>query len=260
MSGALMWISTGHSPLVAHFPGNYYKSISNPVGKFFNQLSSRIQSLSFPKNMTVLTWNSHAHKSTLEKHLNKFNAPHMVLGRGCKWHFRRKIDLTLSALRGISTPYVMGLDANDVLVWGDFQRAVNFLAASPHGMLLNSDYTYFPTIPTVTDDLVLFQEETGHKYLNSGVWIAEYDTCLEFFENANSAKPPTDLVSKPTPPYRLASGGICTPTNPPHCDQAVFNYMFKKMHPKMGLDYDCDLFIVVNMSSVGDIRFHLPLL
>lgn len=252
-------------PVVAHFPGGTRNKPKTEIGKLFKQLSHPVKKgiphqIIKPDDLTIITWNSESSPSLLEQGLNNSNIPYVVLGQGQRpWSYILKIHLTHKALNRIETPYVMGLDAYDVIVCGDLQRAIDQLKIKKCQMLLNGDTNLFPRCPPLTDDIEQFQKSMPNskrecRYLNSGVWITTYDFCKKYFEDCIHAHPPTEQYKHPTPPFTpLGTTAVMRPQNPPRCDQAVFNYLFTQLYPDMQLDYNCDVFQVVNFLSAQHI-------
>ncbi len=69
------------------------------------------------RELTVITWNTSQNKSILELSLEKLGVPCKVLGRGHRnWSNSLKLEIAIKFLTTVNTPYVLALDAYDVLV------------------------------------------------------------------------------------------------------------------------------------------------
>ena len=161
--------------------------------------------------------------------------------------------------------YVMGLDAMDVIVstdldgkgklWDDIIRLYN---ESPFDILYNAEKSCWPDPRTglgtslkdgyLVEELnrcihieeEIFKGMYGSEwcYLNSGCWIGRLDKVIEFYEEVHK------LISE-YPEAKINEGFFGG-------DQGFIRALIPKFWPKVGIDYNCDIFQTLQKVECGD--------
>jgi len=220
-------------PLVVHAPGvtgkNYlWQAVRN---EFF--LSGK-RSYGGAEDLTILTWNSTGQPGILQQCLDHLGIPHVVLGLGIQdWKNLYKIRLTQEALAAITTKYVMGIDANDVLVLAHPLTILErFRAEFSCKLLIGAETHCFPEIA----ELRRYEDSlpgatSPWRYLNSGMWIGETAFCRRFFAAAAETEPWQGHER-----FRRS-------------DQGVLKKVMRRFYPDATLDYECRLFQNINVRA-----------
>ena len=115
----------------------------------------------------------------LEYHGQRYSVHGRDIGR---WEMRVKHGLSLAAARQSTAPYIMGLDAFDVVYTGNLWRAVELMRSKGKQMLLCGDEKWWPEY---SPEWLKEKEEQGdgwRRYLNAGAWIAKREYAIEFLD------------------------------------------------------------------------------
>jgi len=220
-------------PLVVHAPGLTGKNLLWQAVKTEFFLSER-RSYGGAAGLTILTWNNRRQPGVLQQCLDHLGVPHVVLGQGVRhWKNLYKNRLTHEALAEVTTPYVMGLDAADVLVLGHPQAILDrFRGEFSCKLLIGAETHCFPEIAELRrfEDSLPGATSPWH-YLNSGMWIGETGFCREFFRVAAETEPwPGDERFQ-------------------RSDQGVLKKVFRRFYPQALLDTQCRMFQNLNLRA-----------
>lgn len=220
---------TGAAPHVLHRNGNpsNWRAVWPEVVKaFFSE--SRAIDPACPE-VTVLTWNSRPAKGVLQECLDWRGVPYLTLGRTLEW-WRNcyKIYLTADALRRVTTPYVMALDADDVLVLSPIGEILETFQAFGCDIVIGSEKHSWPDVRS----LARFERsiaQSEYCYLNSGAWIGRTEACARFFQDCQDADLGEILNDKSNMTIL-------------YDDQGRTRQAFRRNYPAVQLDYQCRIF------------------
>jgi hypothetical protein len=194
----------------------------------FDRLKDKV--LSGPKrnigaipDLTIVTWSNKSELTPLEENLKHYGLPHLVMGKeyaGVKWHQKLKLEILKSALAGIKTELIMGLDSFDVLLLDDPKKALESFRKSGCEMLFNASCYNWPR----DFETSAFEEsvvKVRFRYLNGGCFIAKAEFLKTVLEDDFCR------VSK--------SYGDFT-------EQMFYKLMYQKYYPKIKIDSRCEIF------------------
>lgn len=181
--------------------------------------------------LTFLTWNatsrSEKPNGVLEGSLSRFGVQPIVLGSGIKqWRNIKKFALTAEALRHVRTPYVLGADSSDVVVFRDPRLFVKrFEEHFSADLVFNATGSRcWPELP----EYVSFESTRptaalaqGRHWLNAGLWMGRTDFCRAYFAELAKAVPVVGYE---------------------YSEQAVVKREWPKWYPRVQLDYFSQLF------------------
>jgi len=217
-----------------------------------------------PDNLAIITWSIPDEDTILEECLG---SDLTVIPMSKPFPWGDKISKTLEYLYTLNKDkykYVMGLDALDVIVstdldgegqmWDDIIKLYN---KSPFDIIYNAEKTCWPNHRTglgtslkegyLVDELTrcIHIEEEIYKgmyksdwcYLNSGCWIGRLDKVIEFYEEVHK------LISE-YPEAKLTEGFFGG-------DQGFIRALIPKFWPKVGIDYNCDIFQTLQEVECG---------
>ena len=86
----------------------------------------RNSKIKIPSEVQIITCSNDETSSILIQQLKSNNIPYInKVPQGIEWDNRSKIRYILDALEEVTTKYVLILDANDVLIEGDLQGALD---------------------------------------------------------------------------------------------------------------------------------------
>jgi hypothetical protein len=220
---------TGTSPGVLHRngnPPNWRTEWQHVVKAFFSE--ARTSDPPCPK-VTVLTWNSRPAKALLELCLDARGVPYVTLGRNLpSWRNCYKLYLTADALSRVTTPYVMALDADDVLAVSPLHEILRTYQSFECDIVIGSEKQSWPNV----ESLARFERsiaESDYSYLNSGAWIGKTQACREFFQLCLDADI-GDVMNAKQNMTML------------YDDQGLTRLAFRRYHPRVRLDYQCRIF------------------
>jgi hypothetical protein len=214
------------NPLVVHAPGSHtHKPYWQPIKDQFFALPP--QKLGAVRNLTILTWNNeHEAMGILERSLEHLGVPYLVKGEGIKeWiNSKHKPQLTLEAVNAIQTQYVLGVDSRDAIILDNPEKIVNrFEADFSCELVFGADRLNWPNLPRFKafEESIPGAQESEFRFLNGGIWIGKTDFCREFFQEAVQ----TEAVPEA-----------------PDSEQGILKQLFMRHHPKVQLDYRCQMF------------------
>lgn len=215
--------TTGTRPTIFHAPGLWDGSRNNLFQRIVDYCLK--QPVMVAEDIEVVTWNNRAEPCVLERILARGNQPHAVLGKGIQnWRHSFKTPLTLAHLEKSRFKYTMALDGYDLAYYGDLHRAAELMDRLGHALLFNGDYYIWPCWPLNTPrHLEQFQDSlSGSKwrYLNAGAWVARTEYAIE--------------VLRKHARLQAANGD--------HNEQYTYHFLFRDEHPRMGIDYNCEVF------------------
>jgi len=235
---------SGTYPVIVHGP-----NAKAPIWKQLLRCYKRIiQKVEVDDRLTILTWNNLA-KGVLEESLDLAGVPHVVKGRDrVVWNNLMKFRFNLEVIDQVKTEYVMGLDSHDVLFLGKPKDVVDRFSTMDCSMLFNAETRFYPDLRVdYYQKNKVFQQSISQSkfcYLNAGAWIGRREFCREFWQSCREVKF-WEMVDCSDPP-KLYS-----------CDQSVIHGVFNKYHPKVTLDYHCNIFLNVSFVSDDDVSILL---
>jgi hypothetical protein len=253
-------------PLITHGNGpssgsEIYKKIERA---FFNSTHD-IQKI--PEELTVITWSIPNEEFVLGRCMEKLGCREdlHVISFTKPFEWIGKVTKTLNYLKYIETPYVMGLDALDVIpstdegnLWEEILKHfkemdvdILFNAESSswpdegHGTSLERDH---PLIIKLNDSKGIEEGvyrdmlKSNRCYLNSGCWIAKTDKMIEFYMDV------CNLIkeypkSKDSESY---FGG----------EQGFVRAIVPDFFPKLIIDYESKIFQTIVGMSEDNITIH----
>lgn len=181
---------TGTFPTVFHACGG-------PDQRPCNELWPEIRDWCFERpslpvdDIEVVTPNSRYDESILERLLKRNGQKHQVVGRGSEpWRHTMKLRFYLAAAQNSFRPYLLFMDAYDVVYRGLLGKAIAVLVGSGKQALFNGDLVCHGTRPWPHDVPVECGAREAastagyRKLLNAGVWIARRNFALEFLARA----------------------------------------------------------------------------
>lgn len=233
---------TGSTPAILHRngnPANWRSAWQQVVKTFFEQ--PRLLDPPCP-DLTVITWNSRPAKGVLEECLDWRGVPYLTLGRTLKsWRNCYKLYLTADLLPRIKTPYVMALDADDVLVLRPLHEILALFHTFGCDIVFGSEKQSWPEVKAISRfERSIAQSDYCH--LNSGAWIGRTDACARLFKDALDEDLDDILAAKRT---------MLTLYD----DQGLTRKAFRRHHPAAQLDYQCRIFQALFKVPVhGEVR------
>ena len=143
-------------------------------------LNSKIK---IPSEVQIITCSNDETSSILIQQLKSNNIPYInKVPQGIKWDNRNKIRYILDALEKVTTKYVLILDANDVLIEGDLQGALNVFFKKGKKLIYNATCTNYPKVKI---GIVRDRKNRGKfKYLNAGCCIGYTKYAKSFYQRA----------------------------------------------------------------------------
>jgi hypothetical protein len=206
------------TPVVVHNPGNRAVEKWHEVtGKLFSSPRRIIGEI---EDTTIITWNN-KELGYLERSLSRLGVPYRVLGRDrTKWMNRMKIDLTLKALDGIDTKYVIGVDSCDAVFVDDPHIAIERFARKGCKMIFNGTPSSWPDLP----DMEFEPPGDFYQFLNAGAWIAEARFAKTFWERCLT-------IEFPRFDDRFLNGS-----------EQKYVRAAAKHDPQIGIDSKCEIF------------------
>ena len=220
---------TGSSPGVLHRNGNpvnWKTQWPRVVTAFFSESPEADPPC---PDLTVLTWNSRPTKGLLEQCLDWRGVPYVTLGRHLSsWRNCYKLYLTADALRHVTSPYVIALDADDVLVLDPLHEILRAYQSFGCDIVFGAERQSWPDV----ECLARFERsiaESPYCHLNSGAWIGRTEACARFFQDCLDEDLGDILKAKRSMTVLYS-------------DQGVTRKAFRRAHPRVLLDYQCRIF------------------
>ena len=220
---------TGTDPGVLHRNGNppeWQERWARIVDDFFAEAPAPCAPC---PELTILTWNSRPTKSLLERCLDARGIPHVVLGKHVsKWRPQVKPYLNAEALSRIDTEYVMGLDADDVLLVSCPSTILEAFKSFDCDIVFSSERNSYPKVPSLYE----FEKsiaESEYCHLNSGAWIGRRAACQRFFRETANEDNADILAAHPAKHVHRD-------------DQGITRKAFRRHYPAARMDYQCRMF------------------
>ena len=137
--------------------------------------------------LSLITWCDNPEITMVGRSLAKWGCKPAVLGQhlGSHWANTHKIRLTVEYLQNCKTPYVMGLDAFDVILTAHPHEALRRFKLLGSKLMYNASLRRWPARTKVLHDCDVFEQSLPgpYRHLNAGCWIAETDYALNFYAN-----------------------------------------------------------------------------
>ena len=220
---------TGSTPAILHRngnPTNWRIAWKHVVQAFFEQ--PRRTDPPCP-DVTVLTWNSRPAKGVLQECLDWRGVPYVTLGTTLQsWRNCYKVYLNADALQRIDTPYVMALDADDILMLQPLHEILERFRWFECDMVFGSERQSWPDVKSI-ERFERSIAQSPYCHLNSGAWIGRTEACARLFKDAMDEDLDDILAAKRT---------MLTMYD----DQGLTRKAFRRHHPAAQLDYQCRIF------------------
>ena len=237
-------------PLFTHGNGPSSESkLYKRIEKYANMKGEENQSV--PNDLTVLTWSVPGENAILDNLMGKMNAELYIIPFSKPFEWTGKVTKTLKYLKYIETPYVMGLDALDVIPSTDegnlWEETLEHFKSKNIDILYNAEKSSWPDVGFGTslpeehplmfrlgkckeiEDKV-YSKLLGSEYqhLNTGCWIAKTEVMIKFYEDVSS------LIEK----YKHEIDGEDYFGG----EQGFVRALAPEYYPKLLIDYDCTIF------------------
>ena len=223
----------GTTPLLLHAPNDSNQFWRKTVKRFFLEQPQR-QYGAVP-DMTVFTWNSGSQPGVFEQSMERLGMPCTCLGRGVSdWTHLKKMQLLATALRYVTTPYVLAADSYDVLVLGDLRKSVERFLGMNRQICFNA--AEVGNKGGLASSLAIEHEchrgKGRLRHLNSGLMIGKTEFCLMFYDIAAQLVPVTRQVINQ---WSGETKMLCN-------DQAAMKVASHLFYADVGLDHECRIF------------------
>ncbi len=214
-------------PVTVHFPSIHRW----PHRQANREMWSRLLSYAWmhvrcktPDDLTIFTWNNREFPSLLESHARRSGLNIIRVGQDQHdWKNLAKISLTRDFLRTVKTKYVMGLDADDLIITDNPARAIDHLKSANCDLLFGAEAVLWPINYSIMHQYLSVCNHNSHlRYLNSGQFVGTTEAALECYELALTYKP-----------YTTTS------------DQSVLHQVYLRHYPLIRLDNYADVFAVL---------------
>jgi hypothetical protein len=232
---------TGSTPPILHRngdPAEWRERWPQIVADFFDESQ---QPCDASVDLTVLTWNNRQTKTLLERCLDRWSVPYVVLGEDLpKWRPDMKVYLNAEALASVRTEYVLALDADDVLVVSPLEDVVAAFQAFECDIVFSGEKNSYPEVPYI-EEFERSIADSLYCHLNSGAWIGKTTACLRFFRDCLEEHRHDLLAAQPS-------------LHVLRDDQGVTRKTFRRYYPATKLDYHCRLFqSLFDVSPEGEV-------
>lgn len=232
-------VTHGTFPIVLHSPSGPNKTFHRAFKEVHRAiLKMQARPAVVLDDLTVLTWNSAETKLLVEQCFAHMGIPYTVLrpAAGVVWENWLKIQLTYTFLQSVSTTYVMGVDASDVLMLespNEVVRRFRLLVSSsmPRCRLLfgaeRNDYPKGDDLKYATKRehaLASAANELPFCHLNTGTFIGTTLAALHWFEVASDS------------PRSVRC---------PDSDQGVWRQFYLESNGAIAIDRRCEIFQVI---------------
>ena len=136
-----------------------------------------------PNNLQIVTCSNDEENSILIRQLKLNNISYInVVPQHCQWDNRDKIRYITGALEQVTSEYVLILDANDVLLEGNFRDVTHTLIGSGKKLLYNATHSNYPEVNVgVVRD---YKKRGKFCYLNAGCCIGYTKYVKKFYKHA----------------------------------------------------------------------------
>ena len=147
------------------------------------------------EDVEVITWSSYDHETLLERCMGRLGVPVTVLRPDGEWTNVEKINLLVDYLPKCKAKYVIGLDADDVIMIDSPDSIIErWKETYPESKLLyNGGHQRWPKrYCPPTRDCDRFEQVTFEgkwsKHLNAGAWVGEREYVLEFYKKVQAVE------------------------------------------------------------------------
>lgn len=182
--------------------------------------------------LTVITYNTRPEAGLLERCLTRRGLnDFVVLGRGlADWNWGYKITLVLDYLRSgrCTTPYVLCLDGDDVLVVEDLAVVLDRFLSIGCQILFGNTHADWPPSPECEAFEASLSDDPDHRHLNAGGYIASTSYLALRLEEIERAL-------RSHAPWCITARGFD--------DQLAWRHMHRLHHPEIQIDRDCRIFV-----------------
>lgn len=267
---------TGTVPVIIHSPGltfsrRYNKTVHAKRNPLWAYLLKHWEQASPPgqpgpdisRDLVIISWNTGFGKSLLERSLDRLGVPCTVLGRGHQnWSNPLKMALAREFLETVTTPYVLALDAYDVLVLDHPAKALQRFQQMNCDILFNAAMQFYPDFGKqnpekyITDTWKRFQKQVGRPpwtFINAGACIARRPAYLKFAADCQTRDVKT-LIRAGRLPEHHSKKGLRTMD----MEQVRVNWCFSDWFPRVQLDDRLRIFMPTENLSRKDIRLTVP--
>lgn len=232
------------NPSIVHYPGgDGRKRNKRPPSPLWNELKRKCIKKQNPvEGLTIFTWNNNPEESLVEKTIKC-----KVLGKNIvQWEHRIKISLLLEGLKKVNTPYVMGLDAFDVVVADSLVNAIKVLNSSGHQLLFNASPISWPPIKKLQQFERKIRGKVLLPHINAGAWIGKTSFVITFFNHVASLKI-KDKAEDFTEEFKNNfTADIFWRNKVAESEQKLVRYASMKYPREVGVDSSCRLFHILN--------------
>ena len=212
-----------------------------------------------PDELTVITWSIPKEKSILEELMKNMNAELYIIPFTKPFEWTGKVTKTLEYLKYVETPYVMGLDALDVIPSTDegnlWEEAIEHFKKKNVDILFNAEKSSWPDMGFGTSlsenhplifrlkkcleiENKVYGDMMGseYKHLNTGCWIAKTDAMINFYKDVNNLIQNYEHEIKGENYF----GG----------EQGFVRALSPEYYPKLIIDHKCQIFqTLVNVTE-----------
>ena len=215
----------GTHPVVVHAHGSHPNKPQWPPIRewFFNSPRRQLPPL---EDLTVVTCNNgHPAMGLMESSLEHLGLSCMVVGQGVDpWvNSVDKPRTLVEAASRIPTPYVVYVDSRDAIFVDDPRVLVERFESFGCDMVFSADRLNWPQVKAFKkfEDSLEGARESEFRYLNGGVWMGRTAFCRAFFEEALRTEPALEA---------------------PESEQGILKKLLQVHHPRVRLDYRCEMF------------------
>jgi len=212
-------------PVIIHYP---YPENNEVWNVLLRQVFKNSEAYKCPDELEIITFNNRKQITLLEQVCRQHGVPLTVLGKKVdRWTNRRKIDLCLDQLKITEKPYILGLDADDVILLQDAPQIAldRFLGMNCKAIYNASSCDYPGVKPYKEVDLKLKPKEL-FRHLNSGCFIGETKFLLDVYREA------FQYTDQHTEHYSPS-------------DQVKIRPIYHKKAPELAIDDKCEIFQVL---------------
>jgi len=221
-------------PCVFHFAGS--KMHTKTSIKQLVQKRRIWETQDISKDVTVVTYSNFKNEAALELQLRVLGIDHVVLGRSLeRFQPRDKAALIVDYLPNITTPYLLSLDASDVLLQKSVGEILNRFKTFDCDALFNAEVFHYPAVTPTKDFEKKVSTKKKYRFLNSGAYIAKTDFCREHFGLMIG-----ELY------HELWEHGHKVGRMTNSSDQILFKMLYKRFYPQIMIDSDRKIFQVLN--------------
>lgn len=235
----LLWNT---DPLALHCPGPLHANwnrVRQTIAAFTPQQSTSTS------DVTFITWHgpsrSNKPNGAFEESLARFGVKPLILSKPDNWQNIDKLSLTAEALESIDTPYVMGSDSSDTLIFRDPALLVerfesHFTCDLVYNAVGSRCWPELPEYIEYQSSLPAAVHARGRHWFNSGMFFGRTQFCREYFRSLAAEEPVHGYT---------------------YSEQAVAMRAWPMWYPRVQLDYHCLLFQWFN-ESLDVMRLERP--